>query len=122
MDFEILGDITRIDVIASGNAIRDIARIRKQYGIGRWRKLKGIANVRLSDGQVLRAEIQWYEAHCIGRRKFKIKRFLDEQSPMEKSKTKSQFVVCIQSEPNLEYLGNPVIRRLGDLANGLLGQ
>jgi len=52
-------------------------RIQKQYGPGRWRKLKGIAKVRLESGRVCRAELHWYEAHGIGRKKMKIKRFLD---------------------------------------------
>ena len=75
--FEIIGEIARVETIAIGNAIRDIARIRKRYGAGRWRKLKGTATVRLDNGDLRRAEIHWYEAHGIGKRKLKIKRFLD---------------------------------------------
>jgi len=75
MYFEIVGDITEIENMAVGNAIRDIARLRRQYGAGRWRKLKGIATVRLADGRMARAEVHWYEAHGIGRRKMKIKSF-----------------------------------------------
>jgi len=52
-------------------------RIRKQYGLGRWRKLKGVANVRLHSGRIRKAEVHWYEAHGIGRKKMKIKRILD---------------------------------------------
>ena len=76
MHFEVVGAIERIETIAVGGRIRDIMRLRKQYGPGRWRKLKGIALVRLSDGTVRRAELHWYEAHGIGRRKMKIKYFL----------------------------------------------
>jgi len=79
MYFEIIGEITEIETIAVGNAIRDIARLRKRYGRGRWRKLKGVATVRLSDGGIRQAEIHWYEAHGIGRKRFKIKRFLEER-------------------------------------------
>jgi hypothetical protein len=79
MYFEIIGEITEIETIAVGNAIRDIARLRKRYGRGRWRKLKGVATVRLSDGSIRQAEIHWYEAHGIGRKRFKIKRFLEER-------------------------------------------
>jgi len=43
----------------------------------RWRKLKGRATVRLESGSIRNAEIHWYEAHGIGRKRFKIKRFLD---------------------------------------------
>lgn len=78
MYFESIGEITDVETIAVGNAIRDIARLRKQYGQGRWRnKLKGIATVRLASGRICRAEIHRYEAHGIGKQKFKIKRYLD---------------------------------------------
>ena len=77
MSFEVIGEITQIETIATGSSIRDIRRIRKQFGRGRWRKLKGIATVRLFDDTIRRAEIHWYEAHGIGKRKLKIKTFLD---------------------------------------------
>ena len=77
MYFEIVGEITNIETIAVGSSIRDIARLRKQYGRGRWRKLKGTALVRLSNDRIRQAEIHWYEAHGIGKRKLKIKRFLE---------------------------------------------
>lgn len=77
MYFEIIGEIEEIETIAIGGKIRDIMRIQKQYGLGRWRKLKGIAKVRLESGRIRRAELHWYEAHGIGRKKIKIKRFLD---------------------------------------------
>jgi hypothetical protein len=62
--------------IARGAGVRDRGRLRKAYGIGRWRKMKGVATIRLEDGATLLAELHWYEAHGIGRREFKIKRFL----------------------------------------------
>lgn len=77
MYFEIIGEIEDIEIIAVGNSIRDIARLRKQYGPGRWRKLKGVATVRLFDDRIKKAEIHWYEAHGIGKKKIKIKRYLD---------------------------------------------
>ena len=77
MYFEIVGQIGEIETIAIGNSIHDVARLRKQFGRGRWRKLKGVATVRLVSGRICRAELHWYEAHGIGWRKFKIKRFLD---------------------------------------------
>jgi hypothetical protein len=77
MSIAILSSITNITTIAVGNSIYDIVRLRKLYGYGRWRKLKGIARVRLPDGVVCNAEIHWYEAHGIGRKEFKIKRLLD---------------------------------------------
>ena len=73
MDFEILGEITQIEPIARGTGVRDRARLRKQYGPGRWRKLKGVARVRLLDNSIRLAEIHWYEAHGIGKKEFKLK-------------------------------------------------
>ncbi len=77
MHIEIIGAIDNIETSAVGHALRDIERWRKQYGPGRWRKLKGIALVRLADGRMRRAEVHWYEAHGKGRRKLKVKYFLD---------------------------------------------
>ncbi len=77
MYFEIIGEIEEVETIAVGGKIRDIMRIQKQYGPGRWRKLKGLAKVRLESGRMRRAELHWYEAHGVGRKKIKIKRFLD---------------------------------------------
>ena len=77
MYLDIIGEIEEIETIAVGGRIRDIMRIRKQYGPGRWRKLKGVAMVRLQSGRIRKAEIHWYEAQGIGRRKMKIKRILD---------------------------------------------
>lgn len=77
MSFKIIGEITNIEIIAVGNKIQDIARLRKSYGHGRWRKLKGVALVRLSSGRVRRAELHWYEAHGIGKKEIKRKRYLD---------------------------------------------
>ena len=74
--FEIIGEIEDIETIAVGGRIRDIMRLRKQYGLGRWRKLKGVAEILLQSGNVCKAELHWYEAHGIGRKKIKIKRFL----------------------------------------------
>jgi hypothetical protein len=75
--FEIVGEITNVQVIATGRGIRRLTNLRKRYGGRRWRKLKGDATVRLANGSVRRAEIHWYEAHGVGKRGLKIKRFLD---------------------------------------------
>ncbi|MBI5824933.1 MAG: hypothetical protein HZB18_12960 [Chloroflexi bacterium] len=75
--FEIISDITDVEVIAIGNSIRDLERLREQYGDGRWRKMKGIALIQLSNGHVRKAEIHWYEAHGIGRKEFKRKGYLE---------------------------------------------
>ena len=78
MDFEIISDITDVEVIATGNGIRDRARLQKQYGRGKWRKLKGIAQVKLPNSMIRVAEVHWYEAHGIGKKEFKLKLpFLD---------------------------------------------
>ena len=77
MPFDILGEIKGIETIAIGSSIRDLRRLKKIYGGLRWRKLKGIAQVRLRDGAVVTAEIHWYEAHGIGRKEWKIKRILE---------------------------------------------
>jgi len=79
MDFEIVGEITNIEKISSGSDVRERKRLSKQYGQGRWRKLKGVARVRLVDGTLRRAEIHWCESHGIGKTECKIKLpFLDE--------------------------------------------
>jgi hypothetical protein len=77
MYFEVVGEIRDVEAIAVGGNIDDIMRLRRQFGPGRWRKLKGVARVRVESGGVRVAELHWYEAHGIGRRKMKIKRFLD---------------------------------------------
>lgn len=77
MYFEIVGAIAHVETFAVGSSIREIGRLRKLYGRGRWRKRKGIARVRLPDGVTRLAEVHWYEAHGIGRKEFKIKRYLD---------------------------------------------
>ena len=77
MYFEIVGAVTDIETIAAGRSIRQLARLQREYGRGRWRKLKGIAMVRVASGALRRAEIHWYEAHGIGRVRLKIKRFID---------------------------------------------
>ena len=77
MHFEVLGSIAEIETIAAGPGVKIRSVLRKRYGIGRWRKLKGVANVRLSDGTIRLAEVHWFEAHGIGKRKMRIKRYLD---------------------------------------------
>jgi hypothetical protein len=77
--FKIIGDISDVETIASGKGIREYRRLRKHYGGKRWRKLKGIAVVELTDGTMYHAELHWYEAHGIGAKEFKIKRILETQ-------------------------------------------
>jgi hypothetical protein len=78
VDFEIVGDIDEIEIIAVGTGIRDWARLHRQYGRGKWRKMKGVAQVQLPNGIIRVAEIHWYEAHGIGKKEFKLKLpFLD---------------------------------------------
>jgi hypothetical protein len=75
--FEVLDAIRDIERIAVRSSIRDLNRLRKHHGPGRWRKLKGTTRVRLEDATVRLAEVHWYEAHGIGKKELKIKRFLD---------------------------------------------
>jgi len=77
MAFEIQGRITGVETVAVGRAIRELARLRRLYGPGRWRKCKGLALVRMPDGMVCKAEVHWYEATGIGRRDFKVKRLVE---------------------------------------------
>jgi len=77
VNFEVIGEISEIDTIARGSGVRIRAALRKSYGPGRWRKLKGVADVRLENGMVRRAEVHWFEGHGVGKRKMRIKRFLD---------------------------------------------
>jgi hypothetical protein len=76
-DFKVVGQITDIVPIAVGSSIRELSALQARFGRGRWRKLKGVATVQLSDGSMRSAEIHWYEAHGIGKVRMKIKRYLD---------------------------------------------
>jgi hypothetical protein len=73
----IIGPLSDIETIAVGRGVRELKRLQKAYGRGRWRKRKGIARVRLEDAMIELAELHWYEATGIGRKEFKIKRYLD---------------------------------------------
>jgi len=77
MFFEIVGDLSAMETIADGRRIRDLPRLQRRYGRGRWRKVKGVALIRELSGRVRRAELHWYEAHGIGRKEVKWKRYLD---------------------------------------------
>jgi hypothetical protein len=77
MPYEIVGEITQVETIAVGSRIRDLPRLRRLYERGRWRKLKGFALVRLRTGRIRKAELHWYEAHGIGRKEIKRKRYLE---------------------------------------------
>ena len=77
MFFEVLGQITDVETIAVGSAIRELKRLQKQHGRAKWRKMKGIGEIRLPSGRVVQAELHWYEAHGIGKMEIKVKRLLD---------------------------------------------
>lgn len=79
MDFEIIGEITAIETIATGRGVHARRFLNRMYGRGHWRKIKGMAVVRISSGSLRRAEVHWYEAHGIGKRDVKIKRYLDRE-------------------------------------------
>lgn len=76
MTIRLVSALTSIEIIAAGRSIREYKRLRKKYGPGRWRKLKGNASIRLPDGTIHLAELHWYEAHGIGKKEIKIKRLL----------------------------------------------
>jgi hypothetical protein len=78
MDFEIIGEITNIETIAYGTGVHARPYLNRIYGRGAWRKMKGVALIRLSNGAVLYAELHWYEAHGLGRHDIKRKRFLEK--------------------------------------------
>lgn len=78
MKFEVIGPIREVEIIAKGPGVQTLTYLRKAYGRGRWRKLKGKATVRLLNGAVREVELHWYEAHGIGKRDIKIKYYLDE--------------------------------------------
>ena len=77
MNFTVIGEIEDVETFAVGRGIRELRRLRRKYGPGRWRKRKGIATIRLSDGFVAQAELHWYEATGIGRRELKIKHYIE---------------------------------------------
>ena len=77
MNFRILGQISHAETIAQGTGIRELPRLRRVYGPGNWRKRKGTARIQLDNGDIRLAELHWYEAHGIGRREIKRKRYLD---------------------------------------------
>jgi hypothetical protein len=78
MFFKVIGQISDIEIIATGKAIRELRRLRKHYSGRRWRKMKGVAKIELPDGTICLAELHWYEAHGVGSKEIKIKRILKE--------------------------------------------
>ena len=79
MFFRIIGNISDTETVASGKGVRERRRLQKFYGGKRWRKLKGTALIKLANGRICHAELHWYEAHVVGAKEFKIKRFLEIQ-------------------------------------------
>jgi len=77
VQFDLVGSIEDVEVIATGSSLRILPYLRKVHGPGRWRKLKGVATVRLRNGALRKVELHWYEAHGIGKRDIRIKRYLD---------------------------------------------
>ena len=78
MHFELIGSITSPQTFAAGARIRELPRLRKMYGPGRWRKRKANARIRLADGSEWVAEVHWYEATGVGRRELKIKQLIEQ--------------------------------------------
>ncbi len=97
MNFKIVGDITDIETIVAGTSVRELPRLRKLYGKGRWRKLKGVALVRLHSGRIRKAELHWYEAHGMAKKKSSAN---DTSTSRKKLRPEPIFVVCVN---NSEY-------------------
>lgn len=76
MYFRIIGPLRDVETIAAGHGIRNLARLRKSYGGGRWRKRKGFATV-VVGGRVADAELHWYEAHGIGKHEMRLIRVIE---------------------------------------------
>ena len=77
MHFRIIRELGEVETIAEGRRIRDLPRLQKTYGRGRWRKLKRLALIELASGRIRKAELHWYEAHGIGPKEVKRKRYVD---------------------------------------------
>ncbi len=93
MFFEILGEVIDIETFAVGASIRELPRLRKLYGKGRWRKRKGITKVRLLNGILRTAEVHWYEASGIGKKELQ-----DKVLPgLAMAAKKQSFAVCLQN-------------------------
>src|SRR4051795_2323939 len=75
--FKIVGEIHHVETIASGRGIHILDRLVRLYGKANWRKVKGWATVAFEDGTISEAELHWFEAHGVGKRRVKIKRVLD---------------------------------------------
>ena len=75
--FTVRGPTHDVETITSGRGIRDLRKLRKTYGKGQWRKLKGKALVEFPDGSTGLAELHWHESHGLGRFEMKVKRVLD---------------------------------------------
>jgi len=76
VNFEIIDEITEVETIATGSGIHELNRLRKTYGLGKWKKMKGVTHIRLRSGKIRLAELHWYEAHGIGKKEMKRKRYL----------------------------------------------
>jgi len=77
MHFDIIDEITEIETIARGSGIHELKRLKKSYGSGNWKKMKGTAHIRLRSGKIRLAELHWYEAHGIGKKEIKRRGYLE---------------------------------------------
>ncbi|MFC1582733.1 hypothetical protein ACFL4W_04265 [Planctomycetota bacterium] len=78
MKFRVIGRIESQKTIAAGNGIREIGRLRKVYGPGKWRKKKGTGTIQLANGETVKAELHWYELHGKAKKELKIKNLILE--------------------------------------------
>jgi len=112
MLFELVGQIEDIEIIAVGGNIKEIMRLQRQFGPARWRKLKGFSHVRLQSGKIRRAELHWYEAHGIGKKKMKIKRLLDYE--MATAGKSHKYALCIENRDAEDLEKRKVYQVLSD--------
>jgi hypothetical protein len=103
MFFDLVGDIEEIELIAAGKSIRDIKRLRKPFGPGRWRKLKGVGTVRLPDGRIRPAEITLVRGARHRESEAQDREIPGRLTMKTRKKNEIKFAVCINdSEPDLE--------------------
>jgi hypothetical protein len=77
MDFELVGNLTDVETIATGSGIRGAAQAAALVWQGPLEEMKGVGRIRLKDGLIRVAELHWYEARGIGKKEFKRKKYLD---------------------------------------------
>lgn len=89
--FETVGEIGDVEVIAAGAGVRERKRLRRTYGRGSWRKMKGVAPIKLSDGALLKAELHWYEAWHRQKR-------IQKSNGSSRKNRSERFLLCVRND------------------------